>query len=536
MSPNANKSDYDFALGDRISLQDSPDVKGTVRFVGPVGETVGWWVGVEWDKPERGKHDGLHEGVRYFQTVKPNSATFVRPKKISRGVPILQAIDERYGGAIDDPNVGIDQEELERLKREMNAPFLEMVGFDKVQQTQRDFRRLQVVWLMGMRVFGLGPAISTSSNQPELAEACPNIRDLDLSENLLNSWTEVARIGRCLPRLKTLNVSDNRLAEPEESLTDSFPRLRQLMMGQMGYDWETTDRIVRDFPQLEILSIFANQIRLIPELKSGFLDQIKELDLSENPLQDWAQVLNLAKLPNLTMLNVNSCQLDRIYFPEDMTNPFPSLKFLQLSRNLINEWVSVGNLGRLSIKDLRMRSNPILESDTGDNCRQIFVATIASLKVLNGSEIFKEERYGSEIDHLKRFGKGYLKAVAEGPEATKLFYENHPRYEELVKRYGPPEEFELKEITTDIKSNLLEIIIECPMKDDFSPVTKKVPKTMTVQKLRMLIYRLVKAKGQDLILSCNNPDSPDVEVPLDNDLRELSFYSISNGDTIHVKW
>eukprot|EP00094_Tigriopus_californicus_P004608 TCALIF_04438-PA protein Name:"Similar to TBCE Tubulin-specific chaperone E (Pongo abelii)" AED:0.07 eAED:0.07 QI:119/0.4/0.16/1/0.6/0.66/6/0/917 len=528
MNSDANAASDHFALGDRITLQGSPEVKGTVRFMGPVGQTSGEWVGVEWDKPERGKHDGLHEGVRYFQARQPKSATFVRPKKIARGVPILQAIDERYGGAIDDPNIGINQDELERLKREMNAPFLELVGFDKVQQTQRDFRRLQVVWLMGMRVSGLESTVDCPSDEPALAGACPNVRDLDLSENLLNSWTEVARIGQCLPRLKILNVSDNRLAEPEADLTQAFPRLRQLLMGQMGYDWDNVERICRNFPQLEILNIFANQIRIIPEPKPGSFDQIKELDLSENPLQDWDQVLRLANLTNLTMLNLNSCQLDRIYFPAAMAQPFPALKFLQLSRNLINDWVSVGNLGRLSIKDLRMRTNPILESDSGENCRQIFIATISSLKVLNGSEIFKEERYGSEIDHLKRYGKEYLKAVADGPEATNSFFDGHPRFKELVKRFGPPEEFELKQVNTDIKSNLLEILIECPKKEEFKPVTKKVPKTMTVQKLRMLIYRLVKAKGQDLVLSCSNPDSPDLEVPLDNDLRELSFYSPMN--------
>lgn len=27
---------------------------------------VGLWLGVEWDNPDRGKHDGSHEGVQYF--------------------------------------------------------------------------------------------------------------------------------------------------------------------------------------------------------------------------------------------------------------------------------------------------------------------------------------------------------------------------------------------------------------------------------------------------------------------------------------
>ena len=38
----------------------------TVRFTGEVKKTTGTWLGVEWDDPKRGKHDGTHEGVRYF--------------------------------------------------------------------------------------------------------------------------------------------------------------------------------------------------------------------------------------------------------------------------------------------------------------------------------------------------------------------------------------------------------------------------------------------------------------------------------------
>lgn len=39
----------------------------TVRYVGQVQGTKGEWLGVEWDDPTRGKHDGSHAGVRYFE-------------------------------------------------------------------------------------------------------------------------------------------------------------------------------------------------------------------------------------------------------------------------------------------------------------------------------------------------------------------------------------------------------------------------------------------------------------------------------------
>ena len=38
----------------------------TVRYIGPVKNQEGDWLGVEWDDPSRGKHDGNHKDVRYF--------------------------------------------------------------------------------------------------------------------------------------------------------------------------------------------------------------------------------------------------------------------------------------------------------------------------------------------------------------------------------------------------------------------------------------------------------------------------------------
>lgn len=52
-------------LGQRISFDGH---LCTVRYIGPVKTTKkGDWLGVEWDDPSRGKHNGSHEGERYFQ-------------------------------------------------------------------------------------------------------------------------------------------------------------------------------------------------------------------------------------------------------------------------------------------------------------------------------------------------------------------------------------------------------------------------------------------------------------------------------------
>lgn len=54
-------------VGDRIQV--GSDL-ATVRFYGQVEGTKGEWLGVEWDDPTRGKHDGSHQGTRYFTSTK----------------------------------------------------------------------------------------------------------------------------------------------------------------------------------------------------------------------------------------------------------------------------------------------------------------------------------------------------------------------------------------------------------------------------------------------------------------------------------
>ena len=44
-----------------------------------------------------------------------------------------------------DTNAGVDMDELENLKRGMNAPFIELVGFERVNQEQADFSKLRAI-------------------------------------------------------------------------------------------------------------------------------------------------------------------------------------------------------------------------------------------------------------------------------------------------------------------------------------------------------------------------------------------------------
>lgn len=56
--------DKSHEIGARV---DCEGYRGTLRYVGPVGDTKGTWLGVDWDDPSRGKHNGTHLGTEYFK-------------------------------------------------------------------------------------------------------------------------------------------------------------------------------------------------------------------------------------------------------------------------------------------------------------------------------------------------------------------------------------------------------------------------------------------------------------------------------------
>jgi dynactin complex subunit len=54
----------EIGINNRIILNGST---GVIKYYGPVENTTGVWVGVDWDNADRGKHDGNYQGKRYFK-------------------------------------------------------------------------------------------------------------------------------------------------------------------------------------------------------------------------------------------------------------------------------------------------------------------------------------------------------------------------------------------------------------------------------------------------------------------------------------
>ncbi|KAM6323726.1 tubulin-specific chaperone E [Aegotheles albertisi] len=522
------------ALGRRVACGTAC---GTVRYVGSIPPAAGIWLGVEWDDPQRGKHDGTYEGTQYFKCRHPKGGSFIRPNKANFGVDFLTAVKDRYGLS-DEQDVQHGTENTIIFGRTVK-----FVGMDLVAEKQRQVQLNQLVDISVREC-----AVSHAGQKEEISRTCANIRRIDLSKNLIPSWETVTAIASQVRNLETLVVSENKMKFPSTptSVSSVFSKLRILALGQTDITWTEVLLCAPGWPALEELYLKSNNITVL-ERPDNVLQTLKLLDLSDNQLLDGNQLHLIAHLPSLEHLILTNTGISSIHFPDVgfgcKTKMFPSLKHLAVNNNKILQWSSINELDKLpSLRSLRCCNNPLTDTEKNpETLRQIIIAKISQLEVLNLSEIRPGERKGAELDYRKIFGKDWLAAGGHwNPEKNKPseeFLAAHPRYLSLCLKYGAPEEGELKgQQPLTLKNQLLTLTIKCPEKPEQKPVEKKLPESMTIQRVKGLLYRLLKIPGSELKLSYKSSKLEGKEVELDNDLKPLQFYSIENGDCVLVRW
>ncbi|KAM9314727.1 tubulin-specific chaperone E isoform 1-T1 [Pholidichthys leucotaenia] len=506
------------AVGRRVS---SGGERATVRFVGPVPPSTGPWLGVEWDNPDRGKHDGSHEGVQYFSCRNPKGGSFIRPAKVTFGVDFLTAVQQVYQ---------MDSEEVMSEEIAVSSRKLKWVPI-----TERSFESLPTVLLNRSDVNGPGA-------DGDIRKTTPNVQYLDLCGTLLSCWEDVAAICQQLDRLEGLQLSFNRLRLPSDPWAhrQAFTNVTVLALNSCRLTWPQILECAPMWPQLEELCVEENDITEL-QRPDGVLQSLKTLSLFSNPLvQD--TLLSIAALPRLEQLNLSKTDLSVIQLkdaaPGSQTAMFASLKKLNLDHNSISEWFVVDELAKLpSLVQLSCRGNQLVSSDGNPRtASQMLIAKLGHLDVLNNSEITHEDRRGAELDYIKMFGEEWLKAGGRS-QPNSHFCQQHPRYQTLIDKYGAPEEGELKKPQPfALKNQLLKITFVFPDDADRTPIEKKLPATMEVQKVKGLLYRLLKVPTADLRLTYTTPKKLGTEFEIDSDLKTLQFYSIEDGDQVLVRW
>uniref|UniRef100_H2YH24 Tubulin-specific chaperone E n=1 Tax=Ciona savignyi TaxID=51511 RepID=H2YH24_CIOSA len=261
----------DVEIGTRISVTEN---SGTVKYVGNVPPTSGEWLGVEWDDPTRGRHDGSKDGVVYFKCRHQTGGSFVRPGKVELGVSICAAIKGRYTltsdtNLLDDFDMYIGQDKMSKK--------VEAVGMEDVQKQFEKLNELNQITLRDQ-------LISSADNPGSLASLAPKLVELNLSKNLLSSWDTVCEIVKQLPRLKVLNLSENLMRITDKALAqpEAFANVQTIVLNKCSLSWEQVLTCTTMWPQVAELHLEANNLtHLSPP--NGKLAHVRELYLSGNP-------------------------------------------------------------------------------------------------------------------------------------------------------------------------------------------------------------------------------------------------------------
>ncbi|KAK9806127.1 hypothetical protein WJX72_002459 [[Myrmecia] bisecta] len=529
------------ALDTRVVANDQ---KATIRYVGPVAGQEGDWIGLEWDDPSRGKHDGSTAGQQYFQCLYSRTGgSFLRKNKFDAtaelGITITAALRLRYQGQDSDQNQ-VDGGSQMFVQTATNRKVeVKLVGQEKLLAKQGKLEELTGVALVDARVASLGPP-------GELASVAPRLEELDLSANLLPSWHSVAALADELPRLTVLNLSLNRMRFPDATSAlpaQRFGQLHTLVFNQCWITWAQVVAVAGSAPGLRELHLCGNAICSLQapgtaqQLTS--LSQLQVLDLEDNGLSEWQEVEQLAGLPCLERLLLSGNQLTEVHYPLGATagqdGPFAALKSLLLGENRLASWASVDALNQFPcLREVRLTGNPLLASSQGGGRYEI-IARVANLTMVNASAVRQHERRDSELRYLRLV----LADAEAAPDVTARQHvlAQHPQLQDLKDRFVRRGQVHAGVGGTALAASMLELRLTCVAPsagNKMGTQTKKIPASLTVGKLKLLCERLFKLPVARQALFLRVAHDPMPENIGSDDSHDLGFWDVQSGAELLV--
>ncbi|CAA7052339.1 unnamed protein product [Microthlaspi erraticum] len=523
---NGDSSNESFKIGQRVHSLNDPRRVGTVKYVGAVEGYSGIWIGVDWDQDGDGKHDGSVNGVFYFNGRSQSSASFVRPQKLSHGITLLEALELRYRTI----STKDEEDEMYVLSTKNKRVSIQLLGGDKIQDKLSRFEELTSASLSYLGVSSLGVS-------SDLSSILPNLKLLDLTGNLISDWEEIGALCEQLPALTTLNLSCNSLSSDVTSLPQ-LKNIRVLVLNNTGLSWTQVEHLRRLLPGLEEVHLMGNMISAITSTSSSDDEAFKALrllNLDDNCISEWSEVLKLSQLPCLEQLYLNKNKLSRIFHSansyessNESSDAFPSLRCLLLGANNIGDPASVDALNAFpKLVDIRLSDNPIADLARGGVPRFVLLARLTKVEVLNGSEVRAREKKESEIRYVR------MVMSNKSEDIDRL----HPRFYELKKFHGIEDERASSENTgpKNIASGLISITLKCvgPSMGEKPPLTKKLPGSITVGKLKILCDNFFKLKPIKTRLFLQEEGSP-FPTAFDDETATLVDVGICYGSTVLV--
>ena len=541
-------SSCDFHIGQRGSLD---GFLCTVRYIGNLSGTKGDWLGVEWDDPKRGKHDGTHKQQRVFDTLSKarTSASFLRPtQKLLVQRAVLEAIQYKYS-----PAPGITSNGNGSI--EISGKIVEEVGFNEIQQQISQLSQLRVVLIDCLDISGLRVVDSCqtlSETQHQLAETCPNIVELDVGWNLITSWQEAADICSALPKLKTFKASGLRFEHLDVNfLSDGRSPFRSIEELHLNECLITPSQIVRLlfcdgqslFPALKTLWLSQNELfHFATDSPHLSLPLVENVVLENNHFRDISQLSGLFLVfPNTKSMTLQGNKIESVNMLHQIPTPssvydiYPSIEFLNLADNNITAWNFIDALPSIfpNLTSLRISKNPIYDSGPlnhesttkpSDTSYYLTLARVPNLKILNYTTLTPRDREEGEIYYLSVAEKEIRSQlctaaghVDQKVQAASLY----PLYESLCAKYDrEPIPLTLNEVLTKpstpnyapgtLGARLINCTFYIPSSNQ--TFTRLLPPSLSVYTLKALLHRHFHLRPLSFTLIYESPELDPIQI------------------------
>lgn len=188
---------------------------------------------------------------------------------------------------------------------------------------------------------------------------------------------------------------------------------------------------------------------------------------------------------------------------------------------------------------LRLTHIPLFSGKGASEVRPEVIARIERLDVFNGSPVPPRERIDAEKAYLRRA----LRERSESTDETQNLVEweaKHPRFTYLNDRYAE----ELLPMgasgSTGLQSMASEMItvtfqnLVYSSGGSMEPMQRKLPCTLTVEKIRLIVKQLFGVEPQAQLLSIRLYKNAVVPTLMDEDSATLRYYGAIEGSEIFI--
>lgn len=292
----------------------------------------------------------------------------------------------------------------------------------------------------------------------------------------------------------------------------------------------------------------AGVMTLFSPIVHGF-KRLRVLDVSGCGLDEWSQVTAFGQLPALQEL-----VLDRNAFTSvtpAVEGVFVNLVRFSLHTCAFDSWTAIDNLASYAgVKTLRLSQIPLFTGKGASEVRPVVIARFKQLTFFNGSQITGRERSDAERAYLRSIlseKRAWLttQKAAEGDAAAEAAADQamlalHPRYKELDGLHGADVVVAAKAVTAAADHTIASELLNITFKNmsfgsngSLEPMAKKLPKSLTVSRLRLMVKQLfgLDPKLQQLSMRLYKDSVPFV---LDDDSATIEYFGAIDGAEIFI--